>query len=411
MKIAFTVVYTTLVISLITGLNGCKTVEPVSVDPVVTTPAAPSWTLNPDLILDNKLLLAAHANEKRLVVAGTEGFFQLNAGDTTFVKNGTFGRTIPRFGVGGSAAVGFSMFTPLLSDNLYASLSADRKIVGLSFVGDSTGQTQYYTGSGAGIYPDIVYPTLNLTITGSDFRSGNGTFGSFNMQKNVLLLHSSQGVILLARNDNTKEFALLRPVGKDYPEFLVNNYTLKPIALPLETDYKSSVRTSIAVNDYFVATPGESLLASNTYLYAIYTDGTVKKIPKPAIIPDKYFYYKGKLYGYQGYNGTIGQSMDGGFTWKNLLSVSFSGSVEFVEIDGKLVAYGQSQILLLDDGTETFSTYDPNTKSFYQLINAGLDGNKITGLTRFGKKVYATTLSGLYQINLTDFFTKATPSK
>ena len=213
MKIAFTVVYTTLVISLITGLNGCKTVEPVSIDPVVTTPAAPSWTLNPDLILDNKLLLAAHANEKRLVVAGTEGFFQLNAGDTTFVKNGSFGRTIPRFGVGGSAAVGFSMFTPLLSDNLYASLSADRKIVGLSFVGDSTGQTQYYTGSGAGIYPDIVYPTLNLTITGSDFRSGNGTFGSFNVQKNVLLLHSSQGAILLARNDNTKEFALLRPFG------------------------------------------------------------------------------------------------------------------------------------------------------------------------------------------------------
>lgn len=411
MKLAFTVLYTSLVIGIATGLNGCKSIEPAPVDPVVTPPVVPSWTLNPDLTLDNKLLLAAHANEKRLVVAGTEGFFQLDAGDTTFVKNGSFGRTIPRFGVGGSAAVGFSMFTPLLSDNLYASLSADKKIVGLSFIGDSTSRTQYYTGSGAGIYPDIFYPDLKLTIAGSDFRSGFNTFGSFNVKKNIMLLHSSQGVMLLSRNDNTKEFSVLKPVGTKYSEFLANNYTLKPIGLPVEMDYKSTVRASIAVNDYFIATPGESLLASNTYLYAICADGTVKRIPKPTLIPDKYFYYKGKLYGYQGYNGTIGQSMDGGFTWKNLLSVSFSGQVEFAEIEGKLVAYGQSQILLLDDGTETFSTYDSTTKNYYQLINNGLAGNKITGLVRFGKKVYATTLSGLFQINLTDFFTKETPSK
>ncbi|UHG92678.1 hypothetical protein [Spirosoma oryzicola] len=392
---------------LLLGLNGCKTKEIAPVEPAeqpLPLPA-PSWQLNGDITLENKFLLAAHANQKRLVVACTEGFFQLDAGDSSFVRAGGFGRMVPRLGTRGSANVGLSLYPPILSNNLYVSVQTDKKIVGLSYIGNTFQESDYYSDSGAGIYPDLFDPTKNLTIAAQDFRY-NQPFGAFNEQVNTLLLHSSQGVLLVSRKDTSKVFSLLKPTGSNYQEMMNNNYRLIPIALPLTGTYKTSVRTSIAVGDHFIATPGESLLFNDVYLYAIYPDGTVKKVPTPSIVPSTYFFYKGKLYGYQQYDGLLVRSTDGGFTWQKLIKISFSSNVNFAEIDGRLIAYGQSQVLLLDDGTETFSTYHSETNKFDQLINTGLAGNKITGLASLGKMVYATTLSGLYQIKLADFFTK-----
>lgn len=376
-------------------LSACKHNEPTPITPSDTTTAIPIWKLHPDLIFSNKILIAAHANAKRLVIAGINGFFQMDAGDSSFVKPSQFGSTIYRYGVGGQAAfVGESTATPVISDHLYGSIRADGGMVGLSVIGDSLSITGNYSQAASSLYFNDLLPNQGFTGLYTGLNTLTTPFGSINESTQTLLVHSAytgNSTCLVTRKDNAKYFASYTSnVG--YPQQMIKSYQPNLLA-------NLKTLASIAVDDHFVATtytPYQGITIINT-------DGTLKRISNPPLLPSTYFYYRGHLYGGDN-QGNLIRSLNGGLSWQTMARYSFSTIPHYAEINGQLIAYGHSQLFWLDDGTETFTIHNSGSTSLKELNNNGLQDNELTGLVQFGSQIYGTTLSGLFHLKLSDFF-------
>jgi hypothetical protein len=386
--------------------NSCKPSDPQPVSPENTSPvsgsaAVSTWQLNPELSLYDKVLLSVQATRERMVVAGLGGFFQMDAGDTSFVSSDpTWGLVLNRFGTaGGAGFIGESATPPIIGDDLFANVSSDGKMVGLSVVGNSKARTSYYKESASALYFSQLLPNSDFSAASLGIDASNNLpFGAYNKQKRSLLLRSKiagGGTIIVNRQDTSSNFAGYYS-SLAFPERLLKAY--KAVHIPNLDTY-----ASMAAGDHFVVA-GYNTKDLYNQLYAVYADGTVRAASAPGVRPTVFFSYRGHLYGSDNF-GSICRSVDEGLTWQKVIEYNFSSQPNFAEVDGKLVAYGQSQLFLLDDGTETFKQYDAATRQLVELANTGLVGNKLTGLAQFGDRVYATTLSGLYQIKLKDFFT------
>lgn len=347
----------------------------------------PTWKLRSDIFLINKILLGAHATDKRLIVAHTAGFFQMDAGDTSFIQysNGG-GGTLLSFG-------GFfsnSLYSPLLSNTLYAGLPNERNSIAITDVfgtRDSTDNYSDYNGGG------FIYVPRETGIPNGQVSVFSGAaFGAYNESTKTLL------------------YAVTNPQNQTVntaTRTVVMNKQEKSPYFAYRTDYSNVYRTdsavqigftgSIAVKDYFIITPNESFLTGNVYLYAIDAKtGRTQKVPITISPPYTYFFYKSHLYGLC-YNGDLVRSDDGGFSWRRLGYLGLD-NFKFAVVNGSLIAYGLSQLFWIDEGAETFS-------NIRELTNEGLEFSQITGVVAFNNKVFATTLSGLYTIDAKDFFT------
>jgi len=97
--------------------------------------------------------------------------------------------------------------------------------------------------------------------------------------------------------------------------------------------------------------------------------------------------------------GKMLQSKDKGVSWQQIGSIS--SQFEFMTykvIDNNIIAHYYSQIFQI--------SLNDSTNSIRELQNDGLEGNKITSITKFKDKFYVTTLSGVFSRYSKDFYTE-----
>ena len=70
--------------------------------------------------------------------------------------------------------------------------------------------------------------------------------------------------------------------------------------------------------------------------------------------------------------------------------------MNFTRIDDRVVAYRFAQLWEV--------TLENDILNFTELDNDGLDGLSITSANLFGDQIYVTTLSGVYNKSLAEFF-------
>lgn len=105
----------------------------------------------------------------------------------------------------------------------------------------------------------------------------------------------------------------------------------------------------------------------------------------------------GQKYVATGASGIL-YSYDEGLTWQKQTEEidSFLRYAIYTTIDNKIIGFIDSQIWHFDFGE--------NEITIRELDNDGLEGNKITSISKFENNIYVTSLSGVFKINESDFF-------
>jgi hypothetical protein len=97
--------------------------------------------------------------------------------------------------------------------------------------------------------------------------------------------------------------------------------------------------------------------------------------------------------------GKMLQSKDKGISWQQIGSISSPFEImTYKVIDNNIIAHYNSQIFQI--------SLNDSTNSIRELQNDGLEGNKITSITKFKDKFYVTTLSGVFSRYSKDFYTE-----
>lgn len=358
------------------SVAGCRPDE----NPISPEEPPVRWQKRTDVILNNKVLLGAHANAQRLIVAFAGGFLQMEAADTSFIKRNSAGGGT-QYLLGGRLSP--SLFKPLLTDRLYVGVSSERDAIAIADVFNTVDSTYRFLPYYLNIREATGIPEAQVHTY-----MGGPLFGAYNARTRTLLF-------MLESNRQSKRWTAVVNKTDDTPHF-----AFRRTNTPFRTDTvgRFGFRGAIAVDDYFIVSPDVSMLVNDTYLYAVDAlRGTLRKIPVDFIPPDRFFFFRGRLYGYESTFGKLVRSDNGGLTWREVAAFT-GGGFNFAEIDGQLIAYGQSQLFWLGEGDNPLS-------GVRELTTNGLDFSQITGVAAFGEKVFLTTLSGLYAIDKQKFFT------
>ena len=139
---------------------------------------------------------------------------------------------------------------------------------------------------------------------------------------------------------------------------------------------------------------------SSEETYRISKAGQLTKVVNAGF--KRLFKYDNVLVGFSFSNSDAYISTDNGQTWKNEFKVPIPELylLSYTKINDKLVGFYNSQVfeISFSDGFKEYT--------IKELDNYGLEGKKITSLSMFNKKVYTTTLSGVFTRDIDDFFTE-----
>lgn len=162
-----------------------------------------------------------------------------------------------------------------------------------------------------------------------------------------------------------------------YEQGLVDTLSILHIKLPIEGSVL--VKRIQSVGQYFY-------VSTNSKSYQIKEDGTYKIVfEKPFM---SIFEYKNEIYA--DLSDAVYVSKDGGETWQKVREgLSETDFRQYSLVAGKLICYHNENNL--DEIISPDSKFD-----FKTISNQGMENKRITSLTEFKDKVYATTLNGLF---------------
>lgn len=172
-------------------------------------------------------------------------------------------------------------------------------------------------------------------------------------------------------------------------EFITSNYyldTLKVNILTITDEYQYDVIALESVGENF-------FLTTNSKVYRIDNSGNIENVLSTRI--NKIIESSGKIYGFGRDNIYI--SSDKGYTWQEGYSVQYDYSLlNYSKIGDKIIGYRYGQLWELQiNDTELI---------VQELDNDGLDGISITSVSSFDKKVFLSTLSGVFYKSIDEFF-------
>jgi hypothetical protein len=172
-------------------------------------------------------------------------------------------------------------------------------------------------------------------------------------------------------------------------EFMISYYyldTLEVNILTISDENQYDVIALESVGDYF-------FLTTNSKVYRIDNNGNIENVLSTRL--NKIVESSGKIYGFGRDN--IYFSSDNGLSWQMGYNVQYDYSLlNYSKIGDKIIGYRYGQLWELQiNDTELI---------VQELDNDGLEGISITSVSSFDKKVYLSTLSGVYYKSIDEFF-------
>ncbi len=339
-------------------LNSCtKTITETVIE-------EPSWKLHESLEHDDKIILNGYvSSEDKFFLSSLQKFwkFDLCENEPSLVYNNEY------------CFSPLSMnYKPIISD--YISAYSNENLTAIVFKLNENPDEKSYGYEYIYIHniDSTLYDSAELAI--NSFRK---PVGAFNNQNQFLTVIMNSG--------NSKSygayFCLIDyEFGDSYSGIeITSTQNIHFFSYYLPTSYIKSF-----ANRFFVGTDGI------TYPYLVYPTGDYHAMDVPSCL--EFFSYQDTLYAFTT-SFYLYFSNDLGENWE--LYAHFSGWVSFFEVAGKLCCHRNDDIHEINF----------NTGEVRELVNWGLEGNRITSINEFNGKVYITTLSGLFYRDVDEFFT------
>jgi len=162
--------------------------------------------------------------------------------------------------------------------------------------------------------------------------------------------------------------------------------TLKAVPIPIDSNLGGVLSLNTVDGNFYACLSKATIRVTPDY--------KVDQVSSNRLV--RIFKYQGSLYGV-GLNQLF-RSDEEGLSWTPIVQVSESAYLHtFKVINNELIAFYNDQLLHL--------TITGNSMEQKEILNDGLEGNKITSISLFKGKVYLTSISGVFTKEYSKFLT------
>lgn len=317
----------------------------------------PSWKLVEELDYEDKIILNSYVTTDSLYyyLSTHYGFWKYQRGDDNPSVCYDYGNSITQT----------LEYKPVICDSVSAYLSEDKTEIRLCL--------------NSSLY-DVIPEIVSIWDIDSTF-SDNAKFPMSHYRRPVCAFNNNNQFLTIVEEYGSENLCLIGySFNSSYSGIEIDSlkkiYSIKP---------NYPYVTIISFNDRFFVS-----LSSSPYI--VYPTGEVEKIDDIPWSCLEFFSFGDNFYAFTS-NNQIYVTYNSGENWE--LFSHISSWVSCFEIAGKLCCHRYDDIYEINFDSEEVR----------ELDNWGLEGNEITSINVFNRKVYISTLSGLFYRELAEFFT------